>query len=79
MTVNQLAKRVKIHRTTVMRHLKRRGAQTRPAVRKLSDTQAEQAAELYSSGLSLKAVAAQFGVDPETVRKELIALGVERR
>lgn len=79
MSVNQLAKRVKIHRTTVMAHLKRRGVKTRPAFRKLKDQQAQQAADLYEAGLSLKAVAIRFDVDAETIRSELIRLGIGRR
>ncbi len=53
LSVNELANQVKIHRTTVMTHLRRRGVRTRANVRKLDDAKAKRAAALYETGLSL--------------------------
>ena len=78
-SVNQLATQVKIHRTTVMAHLRRRGIRTRRCLRKLSDEQVHQAAALYADGLSLTAVGAEFDVDPGVIRKEFLKFGIQRR
>lgn len=80
MGVQQLAKEIKIHRTTVMAHLRRRGVQARRNVRKLDDAQVKTAAERYEQdGLSLDDLAEVFGVTSETIRRQFIKAEVERR
>ena len=69
-TINQLAESYKIHRTTVMDHLKRRNVTTRVVKRRLSDANVAQAAELYAAGQSLATIAARFRVDAKTVHRE---------
>ena len=78
-SVNELASQVKIHRTTVMTHLRRRKVKTRRHMRKLSDEQVHQAAALYADGLSLTAVGAVFGVNAEAIRREFLKFGIQRR
>jgi DNA-directed RNA polymerase specialized sigma24 family protein len=78
-TVPELVDRFGIHRTTVLDHLKRNDIRRRPQVRKLSDRQVAEAAELYSNGLSTVKVAAMFDVNADTVRKALHRTGVEVR
>lgn len=78
-SVNQLAELVKIHRTTVMAHLKRRGIPTRPTVRALTDEQVQEVIKLYKGGLSTAAIAIRYDVNPGTIRNELIRADVPRR
>lgn len=79
MSVNELASQVKIHRTTVMADLRRRGVQTRRNWRELNEEQVLHVIELYESGLSLIELGSRFGVNAETVRQMLIGHGVPRR
>lgn len=74
-----LATSFKIHRTTVMARLRRRGVRTRRNVRKLNDEQVDQAAGLYVSGMPLAAVGTELGVNAEVIRRELIRTGIARR
>ncbi len=63
-----------------MRHLSTAGIETRRIARKLTDDQVRRAAECYQQdGLSLEAVAEAFNVTSETIRREFIKAGVERR
>ena len=78
-TVDRLAATYGIHRTTVMRHLKRRDVETRRSRRKLTDSQVDQAAIQYSLGDSLADIAAEYGVDAETLRREFKRIGLARR
>ena len=76
-TINELADRYKIHRTTVMSILHRDAINTR--YRLLSDRQLSQAIELYAQGLSLLNVSRQLGVNHGTVRRALLKAGVAIR
>jgi DNA-binding CsgD family transcriptional regulator len=78
-SVQNLAARFGIHRTTVLDHLKRRGVPRRPRVRKLTDRQIARAAEEYRSGDSLKALGERYGVDAATVRTHLARADVQIR
>jgi len=65
-----------IHRTTVMAHLRRRGAEARYGV---IERNIEEAKRLYMEGHSLATVGRHFGVDAATVRRALIAAHVAIR
>lgn len=67
-SVSELVQQYRIHRNTVLDHLKRQGIARRPTVRKLSDAQVEEASQLYRQGWSLVKVGDHFQVDDETVR-----------
>ena len=75
----QLAHDYSIHRTTVWNHLKRAGIPRRPATRKLTHTQVHLAAERYALGFSVAAIAAEFEVNAETLRREFIKADIPRR
>jgi lambda repressor-like predicted transcriptional regulator len=65
-TINELADRYGIHRSTVAasldrHHVERHHSETAWTSETLAD-----AADLYAGGLSLAAVAARYGIDPET-------------
>jgi hypothetical protein len=61
-SVNDLAARFKIHRSTVLEHLNRSGTPRRyPA---LDPTQVEEAARLYRQGKSLRAIGSTSDVTP---------------
>ena len=74
-----LAIRFAIGRTTVLAHLARREAARRGNAPKLVGARLEAATELYSAGLSLKAVGNTMGVDAKTVGRALRSNGVSLR
>lgn len=76
LTINTLAGRYNIHRTTVMTHLKSRGVERGRSIRKMSDASVAQAAILYAKGLSLAKVAKEFGVSEGTVTREFRSTGL---
>ena len=78
-SIDALARRFSVHRTTVMDHLRRSGVQRRRIVRKLTDRTVRQAATLYRRGESLKVVAARFGIDARTLAREFQNAGVQIR
>ena len=78
-TVSQLARKWKIHRTTVMDHLKRHHVPTKAHRRKLTDTDVTKASELYRAGDSLAKLGQWFGVDGKTIARELKAIGITMR
>jgi|1185.fasta_scaffold301550_1 transposase len=75
-TIDELATRFGVHRTTVMAHLERQGAPRRcgTVTKNLNE-----ATRLYEQGWSLARVGDHFGVDGETVRRALRAAGVTLR
>ncbi len=80
-TVNDLAQRFGVHRTTVMAHLTRRET-TRPEASttvKWDDETFCAAALLYAGGASLSQVGARFGVHASTVANRLHHAGVQIR
>ena len=79
MSVNVIAHRFGIHRTTVMNHLESRGVQSRRSRRKLSTATVVLAASRYAGGLSLASTAKIFGVSGTTITRELRAAGYEIR
>jgi len=79
-TVDELAEIYSVNRTTVMSHLRREGVETRRKTRRLSDEQVRRAVEIYEKEeSSLESVAEAFGVTSETIRREFIKAGVDRR
>ncbi len=79
MSVNVLAHRFGIHRTTVMNHLESRGVQSRRTIRKLSAAKVVLAAARYAGGLSLESTAKVFGVSETTISREFRAAGIQIR
>jgi hypothetical protein len=77
-TIEMLANRFGIHRTTVMAHLERRGIPRRSA-RKLTDEMVAGAAHRYTSGETLAEIAEQLGVAPSTLKRELRLAGIPIR
>jgi DNA-binding NarL/FixJ family response regulator len=76
-TVYELAKRFKIHRTTVSQHLQRQGVPMRG--RSLSEEQVTIAAQLYRQGWSVAKIGERFEVDQTTVWRVLRERGVVMR
>lgn len=67
-SVTELAKQYKIHRTTVMDHMKRAGVPGRPQLRKMTHEQVREAVRLRADGVSLAELGRKYGVDPGTVK-----------
>jgi len=78
-SIRELVAQFGVNRTTALEHLKRRGVARRPATRKLTDEQVQEAAEFYRAGNSLVATGEQFGVDGSTIKREFERFGVETR
>lgn len=78
-SIDALARRFSIHRTTVIGHLDRLGVPRRRAVRRMTDRTVQQGASRYRRGESLKVVAARFGVDARTLAREFRRAGVQIR
>ena len=79
LSINALARRFRIHRTTVMNHLESRGVQRRRNARKPSAAKVALAAGRYANGLSLASVAKEFGVNEATLTREFHAAGIPIR
>src|SRR5664280_25244 len=79
LSIDVLATRYCVHRTTVIHHLKAQGVPRRRVVRKIRDDQVTKAAELYASGLSLARVAALFDVHEATLTREFRAASLPIR
>jgi len=65
-TINELADRFGINRTTVIAHLDRRDVERRAIAKQWDHETLTSAARRYADGLSLADIAAQFGLDPST-------------
>jgi len=79
LSIDALARRFSIHRTTVIDHLERSGVPRRRSVRKMTDGTVRQAATRYCRGESLMVVAARHGVDARTLAREFRRTGVQIR
>ena len=77
-TIDEIAERFGLHRTTVMELLERRGVPRRTP-RKLSDRSVAEAARRYDSGETLAEIADRLGVAPSTLTRELRLAGVPIR
>lgn len=73
----EMARRYRINRRTVIRHVRRQGVRMRHPKLGLKDV--ERAAQLYKSGKSLAQVGAVFAVDAETIRRVLTKADVPMR
>jgi len=78
-SVTALARRYKMHRTTILGHLDRAGVARRRVPRKMTDRTVRQAAASYQKGDSLGVIAGRFGVDASTVAREFKRAGVQIR
>jgi len=78
--IRDLAARFGVHRSTVLEHLRRAEEPHRPwAGRTLDAEGLEEAAGLYQSGLSLRAVGERLGVDRRYLQRVFREAGVEIR
>ena len=76
LSIDVLAIRYRVHRTTVIHHLDAQEVPRRHIARRLSDDPVINAGEFYTSGLSLAKVAANFGVHEATLTREFRTAGV---
>lgn len=76
---HELTARFGIHDTTLRAHLRKRGVLKERPYRKLRGDMLEQAVELYSSGMSLRAVASEIDLSREATRASLLQAGVRLR
>ena len=67
-SIAELARRHQLHRSTITHHLQEAGLKQPGRQYKLTDTQIQQAIQLYDSGLSLADVGHRLGVDAATIR-----------
>jgi lambda repressor-like predicted transcriptional regulator len=77
--LTELGKRYGLHRQTAKAHLERRGVAIRSELPALNEEQVAQAVQLYADGWGLNPAAAELGVAPNTVKRALLALGVQMR
>jgi transposase-like protein len=78
-SIDALARRYQVHRTTVIHHLDEAGIARRRVVRKMTDESVACAAARYEQGASLALVATEFGVHQRTVARELLRAGTSIR
>jgi hypothetical protein len=78
-TVNDLADRFRINRTTVIAHLNRHGVERRAVAKQWGHKTLASAARSYADGSSLADLAAQFGLDPSTVANRFRRAGIPIR
>ncbi len=78
-SIDGLARRYAIHRTTVTHCLDGAGIARRRVVRKMTDESVARAAARYEQGASLAVVASEFGVHQRTLVRELRQAGAAIR
>ena len=78
-SIDGLARRYQLHRTTVIHHLDQAGVARRRVVRKMTDQSVALAAARYGQGASLALVAREFGVHQRTLARELRRAGASIR
>ena len=78
-SVDVLARRYEVHRTTVIHHLDQAGITRRRVVRKMTDESVALAAARYEQGASLAVVVSEFGVHQRTLARELRRAGASIR
>ena len=74
-SIDGLARRYELHRSTVIHHLDQAGITRRRVVRKMNDESVALAAARYEQGASLAVVASGFGVHQRTLARELRRAG----
>jgi lambda repressor-like predicted transcriptional regulator len=77
--INKLADRYGLHRTTVAAHLDRHHIERHHPDTEWASETLTAAADLYATGLSLAAVAARYGIDPQTVANRFRRAGIPVR
>ena len=78
-SIDSLAERLGVNRTTIINHLARRCVERRKFVRKMTDRSVRQAARSYEAGESFKVVAVRFDVDARTAAREFEGAGIKIR
>jgi hypothetical protein len=78
-SIDALAREYRINGTTVISHLERNGVERRRNPRKMTDGKVRAAADRYATGISLAAVAVEFGVCDRTLRREFMNAAIETR
>ena len=78
-SIDALARRYEVNRTTIITHLDRSGIARRRVVRKMTDDSVARAAVEYGAGASLALVAQAFGVHARTLAREFRRAGVSIR
>ena len=78
-SIDALARRYEVHRTTIIQRLDHAGIARRRVVRKMNDESVALAAARYEQGASLAVVAAEFGVHQRTLARELRQAGTAIR
>lgn len=78
-SIDSLAERLGVNRTTIINHLDRRCVERRKFVRKMTDRSVRQAARSYEAGESLKVAAVRFDVDARTAAREFEGAGIKIR
>lgn len=76
-SMQQLARRWRLHRTTVAEHLRRAGVSVRR--RGIVDSQLDEAVRLYRAGWSCQRLAERYDRDDETIRQALRRVGITLR
>lgn len=77
--VKDIAEELGIHRQTVYRIVDRAEQPLRRSIPRMDDRLQRQACDLYLDGLSLAKISAKIGVPATTVKRALLANGVELR
>ena len=78
-SIDALARKYRVHRTTVIHHLDRAGIARQRVIRKMTDESVALAAARYEEGASLALVANEFGVHQRTLARELRRAGASIR
>ena len=78
-SIDALARRYQVHRTTVINHLDPVGVARRRVTRKTPDESVARAAVGYEQGASLAVVASEYGVHQRTLARELRQAGASIR
>lgn len=65
---------MRIHRTTIMHQLEKRGIPRRSNRRKMNDVLAAEAKHLHNLGYSYYALAGRYQVSADTVKREILRL-----
>ena len=78
-SINELAHRYRLHRTTVAATLDRHHVERHHSQGAWTSKTLAAAADLYATGLSLAAVAARYGIDPQTVANRFHRAGIPVR
>jgi len=78
-SIDGLARRYEVNRTTIIAHLDRAGVARRRVARKMTDDSVARAATRYGEGASLAQVAQEYGVHARTLTREFQRAGMSIR